>query len=122
MDKFWVIKGIKILLMMALFLLFMGTVVMLLWNFLMPSVFNLPVLDLGQAIGLLILSRILTGGFRTGMIASKEHWEHKKQSWEKWSNMTPDERQRWKEDWRERCQSRRMMGFKRHDDDVKGEI
>jgi Ca2+/H+ antiporter, TMEM165/GDT1 family len=122
MNKFWIVKGFKILLIMALFLLVMGTIVMTLWNWLMPSLFNLPTLDLVHAIGLLALSRLLTGGFRMGVMGSKEHWEYKKQMWEKWSKMPPEERQRWKDDWRERCHSRRMMGFKRHEEEGTGEI
>jgi hypothetical protein len=122
MTKFWLIKGIKILLLMALFLFCMGTLVMMLWNWLMPSLFNLPALDLGHAIGLLVLSRLLSGGFRMGVMGSKEHWEQKKQMWEKWSTMPPEERQRWKNDWRERCQTRRTMGYKRADEEVDSEI
>jgi hypothetical protein len=55
-------------------------------------------------------------------LSSKEHWEQKKEMWEKFSNMPPEERQKWKEDLRERCESRRMMGFKRSDEERNSEI
>ena len=39
-----------------------GVAVMVLWNWLMPALFELPQLNFGQALGLLLLSRILFGG------------------------------------------------------------
>ena len=39
-----------------------GAVVMALWNWLLPSLFGLPVVTFWQALGLLALSRILFGG------------------------------------------------------------
>jgi Ca2+/H+ antiporter, TMEM165/GDT1 family len=122
MNNFLVSKVIKTVIFVAAFLLVMGTIVMALWNWLMPSLFNLPPLDLGHAIGLLLLARVLSGGFRLGFLGSKEHWEQKKEMWEKFSNMPPEERQKWKEDLRERCESRRMMGFKNSDEEGKNEI
>lgn len=122
MNNFLVSKVIKTVIFVAAFLLVMGTIVMALWNWLMPSLFNLPPLDLGHAIGLLLLARVLSGGFRLGFLGSKEHWEHKKEMWEKFSNMPPEERQKWKEDLRERCESRRMMGFKRSEEEGNSEI
>jgi hypothetical protein len=122
MNNFWVSKVMKMVVLVAAFLLVMGTIVMALWNWLMPTLFNLPTLDLGHAIGLLLLARVLSGGFRLGFLGSKEHWEHKKELWEKFSNMPPEERRKWKEDLRERCESRRMMGFKREEKDDTDEI
>jgi Ca2+/H+ antiporter, TMEM165/GDT1 family len=117
MKKFWIGKAIRILLFIAFFILLMGTAVRLLWNGLMPSLFNLPIIDFWQAIGLTVLSRILTGGFKMDVgAASKEHWEQKRQMWEKFSAMTPEERDKWKTDWRDRCRNRPRMGFKHYED------
>lgn len=38
-----------------------GAIIMLLWNWLMPVIFGLPVLSLWQALGLFVLTRILLG-------------------------------------------------------------
>ena len=46
----------------ALFAFLGGEVVKLLWNWLMPPLFGLPVISFWQALGLLALSRILVGG------------------------------------------------------------
>ncbi|MDR1348724.1 MAG: hypothetical protein LBJ63_09945 [Prevotellaceae bacterium] len=47
-----------------------SAVVMLLWNCLMPSIFGFSAINLWQALGLLVLSRMLFGGM-TG-----KHWMH----------------------------------------------
>ena len=74
--------------------------VMLLWNWLVPSIFGGPVISFFQAAGLLILSKILFGGWGG--------WRHKKHYWRekmrrKVAGMTPEEREhfkaRFKEKW-----------------------
>ena len=46
----------------ALALLF-GYVVMLLWNWLMPAIFGLGIITFWQAVGIVILAKLLFGGF-----------------------------------------------------------
>ncbi|WP_117880730.1 hypothetical protein [Aureibaculum luteum] len=43
-----------------------GFVIMWLWNWLMPLIFGLPLLNYWQAVGLFILLKILIGGCGTG--------------------------------------------------------
>ena len=50
----------------ALFVIVGGGLVMLLWNWLLPPLFDLPKLTLLQAFGLLALCRILFGGLGRG--------------------------------------------------------
>ena len=54
-----------ILLMIAAFfgigLLFFGGVVMFLWNHILPAVFHIGFIGLGQALGIVLLCRILFG-------------------------------------------------------------
>ena len=118
MKGFWVLKGLKILVLMVFFVALFGTAVMWLWNWLMPSLFSLPYITFSQAIGLTVLTRILSGGFRMGMGigGSREHWAQKRQMWDKWSSMSSEERQKWKEDWKSRCQHSRRMGFKNQEE------
>ena len=49
-------------------------IVMSLWNWLIPELFSGPMITMWQAIGLLILSKILLGGFSHGH--SKCHKHH----------------------------------------------
>jgi hypothetical protein len=69
-----------------------GAVVMFLWNALMPAIFDVAAITIWQALGLLVLSRLLFGGFGS-------RWEHgfgrfagKNPIREKWMKMTPEER------------------------------
>jgi hypothetical protein len=76
-----------------------GAIVMLLWNALMPDIFHLPQITFWQALGLLLLSKILFSSFRGG--GPKRRM--KDRLTEKWMNMTPEEREKFKQDWGGRC-------------------
>ncbi len=67
-----------------------GAVTMELWNALMPALFKLPVVGFWQALGLLLLSKLLFGSFggRRG-----GHWGKARFAWD----MTPEERERFRE-------------------------
>ena len=63
-------------------------VVMQLWNAVATTAFTAArPLDYAHALGLLVLSRILFGGFR-----GTPGW-HRRRQWEKWQAMTPEERE-----------------------------
>jgi hypothetical protein len=77
----------------ALFLF--GSVIMLLWNWLMPEIFGLQVITFWQALGLFILSRILFSGMGgKGKHSGSGKCDHKRGR-DKWKDMTPEERQEW---------------------------
>jgi len=90
MRVFKVVKVIAIVLVAALVL---GFVVMHLWNWLMPGIFRLPPITFWQAIGLLLLSKLLLGGFHKHG-PQRHGW--KKHMEEKWERMTPEERERFR--------------------------
>ena len=50
----------------SLLALLFGYVVMLLWNWLIPSIFGLGVISFWQAVGIVILAKLLFGGFGGG--------------------------------------------------------
>jgi len=56
----------------AVFVAIGGFIVMSLWNALVPPLFHGPALTFWQALGLLLLSRILFGNF--GMSGRGSHW------------------------------------------------
>lgn len=60
--------------MVPLLLTLFAAVTMWLWNWLMPAIFNLPVITIWQAAGLVILSRILFRGGHFGG-AGRRHWK-----------------------------------------------
>ena len=79
-----------------------GGIVMLLWNALMPDLFHLPLINFWQALGLLLLAKILFSGFRGGPFPGR--W--REQARQRWMNMTPEERERFKQEWGQRCGGR----------------
>ena len=81
--------------------LLFGWVVQLLWNAILPDVTGVKVLDYPQALGLLVLSRILFGGFRGGGHPGKGPSFRNRRN--QWMNMTDEERAQFKANWKEKC-------------------
>ena len=73
----------------------LGGVVMLLWNAVVPSLFtSAQPIGYLRALGLLVLSRILFGGFRGGGWGGGHRMQQFRQwQWEKLQAMTPEERE-----------------------------
>jgi len=86
----WVRKGVKIAVLAVLAVAVFGFLVMSLWNWLAPAVFGLHAITFWQALGLLILSKILFGGFRGGPGHGGD-WRRRMQ--DRWHGMTPEERE-----------------------------
>ena len=82
--------------------LLFGNIVMWLWNALMPVIFHLPIITFPQALGLLVLSKILFSSFRGGGPGRFRGGRIR----EKWMNMTPEEREKFKQEWGHRCRGR----------------
>lgn len=86
----------------VLFLALAGYVVMSLWNWLMPALFGWRLITFWQAVGILILSKILFGGFRGGRgYGRNRYW--RRRMMERWAQMTPEEREKFREGMRARC-------------------
>ncbi len=68
MRSRWVVRGVKIAMMAVFGVAVFGFIVMSLWNWLLPGIFGLPAIGFWQALGLLVLSKILFGGFRGGPV------------------------------------------------------
>jgi hypothetical protein len=77
-----------------------GFVVMSLWNWLAPAVFGLRSITFWQALGILIFSKILFGGFR-GRPGYGGHWRRRIS--ERWQRMTPEEREKFRQGMVGRC-------------------
>ena len=91
----WVLGGI-------LFVLLFGAITMYLWNWLIPSLFSGPPITFLQALGLLLLAKILFAGWGgKGRCGPGGHsWRHR--YFEKYSAMSPEEKERLKESLREK--------------------
>ena len=96
-------KKIKIFFIVIIACLAFSAAVMGLWNAILPQVLGVKTISFVQALGILILSKILFGGFRGG-----GGWAaHKRGRWmemqEKMAAMTPEEREKFKSEWKSRC-------------------
>ena len=72
-----------------------GWVVMSLWNAALVPATGASIITFWQGLGLLVLSRILVGGFGGGRRRGN-NWRGK------WMNMTPEEKSQFKENWKQR--------------------
>lgn len=85
-----------------------GSVVMALWNWIIPSLFptlNIGTLTYWHALGLLLLCKILFGGFhRRGGCHCGWRGRRMNAAWkEKWMQMSDEDKAKFKEQWRSRC-------------------
>jgi hypothetical protein len=103
MKTWWMKKVAKILAIAVAVVALFGAAVMMLWNVLIPDIFHGPTITYWQAIGLLILSHILVrswGGMHNHPW-KHDRWKHKLE--EKLATLTPEEREKFKEEYRRRC-------------------
>lgn len=112
MKRFWIRRIAGFIVLALLGVVVFSGIVMLLWNALLPTLFHFPVITFFQALGLLILSKLLFGGFRGG--GPKQHWKNKmKQNLimkQHWMKMSPEEKEKFKQEWSKRCGGRGFFG------------
>ena len=100
MKSHWMMRVLKFLVFAAVAVAVLGFVVMSLWNRLLPGLFGWKLIGFGQAVGLVILSKILFGGWR-GLPGRHMYWRHR--MLERWEQMTPEEREKFRAGLRGRC-------------------
>jgi hypothetical protein len=89
------LRGLKMVVIVAIAITVFSFVTMHLWNWLMPAVFGLRTITWAQALGLLVLGKILFGGFhRHGGGCRGRRWKDRMA--ERWTEMTPEERERFR--------------------------
>lgn len=104
--------GPRFVLLGAVLALAAGGIVMELWNRLMPELFGLHILGYWQAVGLLVLCRILFGGLRgRGGPGGGWHARWRERMAERWMSMTPEERERFAAGMRHGGWGRRGWGW-----------
>jgi hypothetical protein len=99
---------------MVIFAWIGGEVVMLLWNWLAPTLFGLRLITFWQALGLLALCRILFGGFGLGggghrnsrrRMEGRINERIRERIDERWEQMTPEERKKFRQGLHDRSRS-----------------
>lgn len=104
MKKFWIRKGLMFFFIFVGATLFFSLAVMLLWNGILPAVIGVKAISFWQAMGILVLSKILFGGFRGRHHGGGPNWKDKMKNG--WAKMTPEEREQFKAEWKNRCGTR----------------
>ena len=94
MKMRWVIRGLKIAAIAIVAVLALGLIVESLWNWLGPTVFGARTITFWQALGILMLCKILFGGLR-GRPGHGGHWRRRMR--ERWEKMSPEERERFRQ-------------------------
>lgn len=98
---FWIRKAAGFILIAIAVILLLTYIVMTLWNQILTPVLNVRSINFAQALGILVLSKILFGGFRGGWGGRGRHWNSEMRT--KWQNMTAEEKEKFKQQWRNRC-------------------
>ncbi len=105
MKRHWIrLMVLKIVVFASIAVFVFGEAIHYLWNWLMPSLFRLPAITFGQALGLMVLSWLLFGGLR-GFRGSSHRgpWGYRMRH--RWEQMTPEEREKFRQGMRARCGS-----------------
>ena len=104
MRKKWIVLAPLAILSMLLFIAVGGEIVRQLWNWLLPPLFGWHQITFWQALGILVLCRILFGGFggHRGMRSNVRRKIADRMA-ERWEAMTPEERERFRHGIRGRC-------------------
>ena len=84
--------GVRILVFGIVFAGIVGLITLALWNALMPPILGLPAINFWQALGLLLLSRLLFGRF-----GGWGHRLRRARFARGWQGLTPEERQRFRD-------------------------
>jgi len=103
--KFWLLRGLRLFLFASLFLTAVVFATQYLWNWLVPELFHGPAIGVGQTVGLLLLSRILFGGFRGGRPGG---WAQRRKAWQQrmagcMEHLSPAEREKFRQQMQTRC-------------------
>ena len=102
--SFWLLRGLKFLFFAGLFVVATLLLTRYLWNALVPLLFHGPAISLGQTFGLLVLTRLLFGGWggRGG------GWAQKRRAWQqrmagRMENLSPEAREKFRQQMQAKC-------------------
>jgi hypothetical protein len=104
MKKDRTVRIVKLVLFGVAAVAVFGVVVMSLWNWLAPAIFGLKTIGFWQAVGLVVLCRILFGGFRGEGRHPASDRRRRLRLIERWEKMTPEERHAFREGLRKGCE------------------
>lgn len=104
-NSFWFRKIAGFIVLGSVAVVVIGYVVMTIWNNVLAGVVHVSPITFGQALAIFLLAKILFGNFK-----SSGGWRGRRHMWnnemkEKWSHMSPEEKEKFKHEWRDRCKT-----------------
>jgi hypothetical protein len=96
MNRHWLRKAPKILVIATVAITVLTFVVMTLWNALIPPLFKGPVLTFWQTLGLLVLAKILGKVLLFRGPSGPPPWVWRRRMMERWDQMSPEEREQFR--------------------------
>jgi len=104
--RFWFGKALMILVFGVAFVMLFSFIVMSIWNAILPAVLGVKIITFWQALGILVLSKILFSGFG-GFHHKREHFKNRfrQKMLDRWEKMTPEEKQKFKAEMKNRCRN-----------------
>jgi hypothetical protein len=87
-----------VLIIAPLAIFIVGSIVMLLWNNTLVPVLGVQTVSFWQALGILVLSKILFSSFSGGNRHRRGNWKQRMM----WGSMTDEQRQQFREEWKKR--------------------
>ena len=106
MKRYRFLKVVKVCVIATVAATVLGFAVTGLWNVLMPTLFAVKAITFWQALGLLLLCKILFGGFRPP-VGGHQRW--RRRMFERWEAMTPEQREQFKQGMRRGCGAGRAV-------------
>ena len=112
MRRKWIFFGPLAIVGILVFIAVGGELVLHLWNWLLPPLFEVRQITFWQALGILLLCRILFGGLGgrgvgrsrvRGRLRERMAERMGERTAERWDRMTPEERERFRQGMRGRC-------------------
>jgi Ca2+/H+ antiporter, TMEM165/GDT1 family len=103
-----------IILIVPLAIFVFGTIIMSLWNNVLTPVLHVSTITFWQGLGILLLSKILFGGFKGRGGWRPDYWKQRMM----WNNMTTEQKEKLKEEWKNRG---RRWGYKSWHSETGGE-
>jgi hypothetical protein len=76
-----------------------GQVIMLLWNNVLSPVLHVSTITFWQGLGILVLCKILFGGFARSGASRRDHWKQRMM----WKQMTEEQKEKFRQEWRSRA-------------------
>jgi hypothetical protein len=108
----WLLRGLKFAFLAVLFVAVVGFITMSLWNWLVPDLFHGPFITFPQTLGLLLLTRILFGGFnksgRAGAWSRRRKMMREKME-SRMASLSPEEQEKFRQKMHATCSTPAWM-------------